>query len=104
VRGRFRRRCGEDGFPNAFDISKYFIIPEAQYTVAMIDEPSISDDIAFVGRVLATIDFDDKPLFAAHKVNDIGADRFLADEFEAGQRTRAQVFPKLTFGNCRVFA
>jgi hypothetical protein len=48
VRGRCRRRCGEDGFPNAFDISKYFIIPKAQHTVAMIDEPSISDDVARV--------------------------------------------------------
>jgi hypothetical protein len=84
VRGRCRRRCGKDGFPNAFDISKYFIIPKAQYTIAMIDEPSISYDITFISRVLTAIDFDDKPLFAAHKVNDIGTDRLLADEFEAG--------------------
>jgi hypothetical protein len=84
VKGRCRRRCGEDGFPNAFDISKYIIIPKTQHAVAMTDEPSISDDITFVGRVLAAIDFDDKSLFAAHKVNDIGTDRLLADEFEAG--------------------
>jgi hypothetical protein len=84
VRGRFRRRCSEDGFPNAFDISKYFIIPKAQYTVAMTDEPSIADSVAFVSRVLTTINFDDEPFLAAHKVNDIRADRFLADEFEAG--------------------
>ena len=84
MRGRFRRRCGEDGFPNAFDISKHFIIPETQHTIAMIGEPSISDDVAFVGRVLAAINFDDKPLFATHKVNDIGTDRLLADEFETG--------------------
>jgi hypothetical protein len=83
VRGRCRRRCGEDGFPNAFDISKYFIIPKAQHTVAMIGEPSIADDIAFVSRVLAAIDFDNKSPFAAHKVDDIGADRLLADEFES---------------------
>jgi hypothetical protein len=50
----------------------------------MIDEPSISDDITFVSRVLAAIDFNDKPPFAAHKVYDIGTDRLLADEFEAG--------------------
>ena len=82
MRGRCRRRCGEDGFPNAFDISEYFIIPKAQYAVAVIGEPSISDGVAFVSRVLAAIDFYDKPLFAIHKVNDIGTDRLLADEFE----------------------
>ena len=49
----------------------------------MIDKPSISDDIAFVSRVLAAINFDDKPLFATHKVDDIRTDRFLADKFEA---------------------
>jgi hypothetical protein len=88
VRGRRRRRCGEDHIPNAFDISKYFIIPEAQHAIAMIDEPSISDDIAFVSRVLAAIDFYDKPLFATHKVNDIGADGLLADEFKVAEPSR----------------
>jgi hypothetical protein len=80
--GRGGRRCGENGFPNAFDISKYFIIPKTQHAVAMIDEPSISDDVAFVSCVLAAVDFDDKPLFATNKVDDIGPDRLLADEFE----------------------
>jgi hypothetical protein len=84
VRGRCRGRCGEDGFPNAFDISKYFIIPKAQHTVAMVGEPSITDSVARVRCVLAAINFDDKPLFATHKVNDIGTDRLLVDEFEAG--------------------
>jgi hypothetical protein len=88
VRGRCRRRCGEDGFPNAFDISKYFIIPKAQHTVAMIGEPSISDGVAFVSRVLAAINFDDKPLFATNKVNDIGADRLLADELKVAEPSR----------------
>jgi hypothetical protein len=54
----------------------------------MIDEPSISDDIAFVSRVLAAIDFYDKPLFATHKVNDIGADGLLADEFKVAEPSR----------------
>jgi hypothetical protein len=84
VRGRFRRRCGEDGFPNAFDISEYFIIPKTQHTVAMVGKPSIADSIARIRRVLAAIDFDDKPLFATHKINDIGTDGLLADEFETG--------------------
>jgi hypothetical protein len=88
VRGRRRRRCGEDHIPNAFDISKYFIIPETQHTIAMIGEPSIADDVAFVGRVLAAIDFDDKPLFATHKVNDIGADGLLPHEFEVAEPSR----------------
>jgi hypothetical protein len=84
VRGRCRRRCGEDDFPNAFDISKYFIIPKAQHTVAMVGKPSITDSITRIRRVLAAVDFDDKPLFATHKVNDIGVDGLLADEFEPG--------------------
>jgi hypothetical protein len=89
VRGRCRRRCGEDGFPNAFDISKYFIIPETQHTIAVIGEPSNSDGVAFVSRVLAAIDFYDKPLFATDKVNDIGTDRLLADEFKIAEPSRS---------------
>jgi hypothetical protein len=89
VRGRCRRRCGEDGFPNAFDISKYLIIPETQHTVAMIGEPSISDGVAFVSRVLAAINFDDKPLFATNKVNDIWVDRLLADELKVAEPSRS---------------
>jgi len=84
VRGRFRRRCGEDSFPNAFDISKYFIIPKAQHAVTMVGQPSITDRVARVCRVLTAVDFDDESLLAADKVNDVGTDRFLADEFEAG--------------------
>jgi hypothetical protein len=62
--------------------SKYFIIPKAQHTVAMVCKPSIADGVARVCRVLSTINLDDEPLFAAHKVYDIGTDRLLADEFE----------------------
>ena len=74
----------ENGSHQRFGLLQYLVVPEAQHTIPMIDKPSISDDIAFVSRVLATINFDDKPLFAAHKVNDIGTDRLLADEFEIG--------------------
>jgi len=54
----------------------------------MIGEPSISDGVAFVSRVLAAINFDDKPLFATNKVNDIGADRLLADELKVAEPSR----------------
>ena len=104
MRGRRRRRCGEDHIPNAFDISKYLIIPKAQHTVATIDEPSISDDIAFVSRVLAAIDFYDKPLFATHKVNDIGANWLLPHEFEVAEPSRTQIFPEFALCEGRVLS
>ena len=46
MRGRCRRHRGEDYVPNAFDISQHFIIPETQDTIAMIDQPSVSDGVA----------------------------------------------------------
>ena len=71
----------------------------------MIDEPSISDGVAFVSRVLAAIDFDDKPLFAAHKVNDIRTDRLLADEFKVADSPRdRRYFQSLRSAKVEFFA
>jgi hypothetical protein len=88
VRGRWRRRCGKDYVPNAFDISEHFIVPESQYAIAMTREPSIADGVAWIGLVLPAVHFDET-LFAADEVNDVGADWFLSHELETAESSRA---------------
>jgi hypothetical protein len=104
VRGRRRRRCREDHVPNAFDISEHFIIPEAQDAIAVVDEPSISDSVSRVRRVLTTIDFDNESFFSADEIDDVGTDCFLPHEFESAEASGAQVFPKFALGEGRVLS
>ena len=104
MRGRHRRRCGENRLPNAFDISQHLVIPEPQDTEPMFDEPLIADGVASVLGVLAAIDFDDKPFLSADKVDHVRPDRLLTHEFKSAERPRTKAPPKLSFGECGVFA
>jgi len=54
----------------------------------MLSEPSIADRVSLVGRVLASVDFDDQSLLSAHEVDDIRSDRLLTYEFVAAQAGR----------------
>ena len=51
-----------------------------------------------IDRVLAAIDLDDKAVFQAIEIDDIGADRLLAAEFHASQLTIPQVTPEQFLG------
>jgi hypothetical protein len=79
VRGRFGKRGG-DCFQNAVDVSSHVVIPKSQHTIAVIVEPLVADDIAFISRVLAAINLNDKAMLPTDKISDIRADRFLAYE------------------------
>jgi hypothetical protein len=82
VRGRRRRRCGEDRIPNPFDILQDFIVPETEDTVSMLCEPSIAHGIAVAFSVLAAVNLDCEPLLSTHKIDDIGPYRLLTHELE----------------------
>jgi hypothetical protein len=88
VRGRRRRRSCKDCVPNTFDISKYFVIPEAQDAVAMFNEPLIADGVASVLGVLAAIDLDDEPFLSTNKIDDITPNWLLTHKFESAERPR----------------
>jgi hypothetical protein len=68
-----------------------------------LDKPLITVSVALVIRVLATVDFDHKPLLSTDKIYDIRADRLLTNEFETAERPGAKIFPKLSFSAGRVF-
>ncbi len=61
MRGRRRRRGGEDCLPNACNIFQHFVIPETQDAVAMFEEPTIADGVAPALGVLSAIHFDNEP-------------------------------------------
>ena len=84
MRGRFRRRCFEDRFPNPFEISQHLIIPEAQDAIAVIGQPTIPNSVAFVCCMLTPIHLDYEPLLSANEVDDVGADWLLSNELETG--------------------
>jgi len=68
----------------------------------MIGESLITGDVALIRGMLAAIDLNDKPSFAAYEVNDIGPDRLLPHEFKPAQRTGAKALPQSSFGDCGV--
>lgn len=47
--------------------------------------------------MLATIKFDDQPLFKTDEINDISPDRLLSAEFIRTQLTHSEMFPKKSF-------
>jgi hypothetical protein len=104
VRGRCRRRCREDCIPNAFDISEYFVVPEAQDPVAMLNQPSVAHRVALAFCMLAAVDLDYKTFLPTNKIGNVRPDRLLAHKLESGERSGANVLPKLLLSACRVFA
>jgi len=51
--------------------------------MATVGQPSIADNVALILSMVTTIDFNDKPLFAANEVNNIGPNWLLPDKFES---------------------
>jgi hypothetical protein len=93
VRGRRRRYGCEDRVPNTFGIFQHFIIPETEYSIAMIGKPLVAENIALAGGMLATVNFDDESLLPADEIDNVRADRYLADKFKIVQPARTQVLP-----------
>jgi hypothetical protein len=97
---RVRGRLNEGGrydFKNTRHIAKYVIIPEPQHPVFMIGKPFVTHDIARVICVLSPVNFNNKTMFATDKIDGVGADRFLPDEFVAIKPARPQPEPKCGF-------
>jgi len=66
----------------------------------MSSQPSVTDRVALVSRVLAAINLDDEPLLAADEIDDVRSDRLLTDEFVTHQGARAQAIPETQLGFC----
>jgi hypothetical protein len=68
----------------------------------MIDEPLISNCVALVQSVLATVNFNYETSFTASKINNVWSDRFLPHKFEAVEFSRSKVLPQSPFGRGRI--
>ena len=89
-------------FQNAIDIIHYFVIPEADYPIALcLNKPCTSCIILNRSSMLASIDFDDQALIARHKITDKLPDGKLTVEAYSGELAIAQILLNFSFSLCR---
>jgi hypothetical protein len=90
VRGppRLQRCC--DHLQHAIHILHDVVVPKSQYTIVVILQPPSALATVLIVIVLPTIGLDDEALLATDEIDDVGADRLLADEFMAVELARSQ--------------
>jgi hypothetical protein len=67
------------------------MVPEAQYGVVLRGEPGVPPVVSGA-TVLPAVRFDNQAMFQADEINDVGADGFLAFEFQVAEAFCAQGF------------
>jgi hypothetical protein len=97
-------QCPCDPLQDAVDVLQDLVIPEPQDLIAVSAQPLIPNGVALALRMLSAINFYDQALFAADKINNVGSDRLLPDEFHSIEGSRTKARPKPLFGNGRVAA
>lgn len=103
VRGSLRERSG-DCLKNTLHIVQHVVVPEAENTIFVCDEPSVTRSIASTVGVLAAIHFDDQTALTADQINRIRSDRLLPDEFVSVQSSTAKTIPERPFRLRRSFS
>ena len=76
----------QDGLKDAVGIVQYIVVPESQNLIAVLCKPFVPGHVAGIGCVLTAVEFNNDFLLAADEVDNVGANGFLADEFETAQR------------------
>jgi hypothetical protein len=74
------------------------MVPEAQRTETATLECACPCFVGFGLQVLAAIEFDDQPLFHAHKIRDAGTQWNLSAELQPAQIAVAQMTPEPSLG------
>jgi hypothetical protein len=87
-------QLGLEHLHDALDIAEYVVVPDPDDAIAEPVEVSIPFAVSVAIRVLSAIHFNDKPPLAACEIGVIRADRILADEFETGELSVAEVTPE----------
>jgi hypothetical protein len=95
--GRGGKR-GEDRVEHTKGIAHDLGIPEAQDSVAALDQPRIACGVIGTVCMLAAVGLDDQPRLAAAEIRHVGADALLPDELESGETTVAETKPEAAFG------
>jgi hypothetical protein len=82
-----------------FDIVHHFMIPEAQYSIALLHQKSGPSSIRFLTRsMLSTIQFYDQVTFRAAEVSDVATDGMLSTKFFVTQSSVAKACPQPALG------
>lgn len=95
------------GVHNAFEISHYFVVPEAKDAIAACFQKTCSSFIspAFgFETMLLAIKFDNNPSPMTGEIRKIWSDRRLAAEMAAGDLDLFELSPELAFGRSSVAA
>ena len=91
----------QEPFKHAFDIAGDVIVCDAANAITHAFKDRRANGIVCdfdVTSVRSAIDFDNQPSLTAYKVAEVGSNGELADEFEPGKPTVAQLLPELFFG------
>jgi hypothetical protein len=86
-----------DRLEHAFRVTHHLVVPESQHFVTKRFD-RLSSWSVDLGRVVATIQFDDQSCGAAGEVCDVRTNWELADEFSTLDASAAQMIPQPVFG------
>lgn len=86
-----------NGFQNAGRICENVVVPEAQNAVPLLSKESIPHGVTRVRSVLPAIDLDNEASLPADEIDDIGADRLLANKLKSAKGSRTKVTPEFQF-------
>ena len=96
VRGQhLLRQSVRDCLKHAFGILQNFMVPEADDPVARQFKKTIPSAVSYAAGMLTAIDFNDKLLLFAKKIDDIRPHRNLAAKFGARKLSTTEIAPKL---------
>jgi hypothetical protein len=79
-----------DHFQNTVHIGQNIIVPKPQDAVVALLKPSIANPVLVAIGMLAAINLDNNSLVPANEIDDIAANRLLANELAAADGTRSQ--------------
>ena len=82
-------------------VCQNFVIPKAQYTIALHLQPACACQSGGIVGVLASVCLNDQALFVAKKINDIRPDWTLSPERVCGEAPVTQQIPERKFGRRR---
>jgi hypothetical protein len=93
VRGEFASRSmpcvtqlRQNKAEDAFSVAQYVRIPESQHLVSLSRERGIACAVLWIICVLTAVNFDDELPVTTNKIDDVGANRLLSNEFEPSKR------------------
>jgi hypothetical protein len=85
VRGRRRTQRVGNCLQHSLDVLEDLIVPKSQHAVTTVNQPLVANHIAFAGRVLTAVDFNNKPPLTANKINYVWPNRLLTDKLASIQ-------------------